>query len=127
MTHFLRHHSFHIDLFPGVGEESLQTEEFDTCMYDGLKSIMTDEVGCTVPWLPDKDNICVKEEERNKAFQAYQKNRRNQVGNGCFTTNRSGLEMTAHQYYFFVCLQYSISIFLFGSYPRMFCTYAYCF
>ena len=53
-------------------------------MYNGLEGIMTSEVGCTVPWLPDKTNICTAEEDRNKAFKAYQKNRRNQVKKSFF-------------------------------------------
>ena len=43
-------------------------------MYD----IMMRELGCTVPWLINKTNICVEPDKRVKAFQLYQGNRRNQ-------------------------------------------------
>ena len=34
--------------------------------------------GCTVPWLRDRTNICINQEDREKAFAIYQGNRRNQ-------------------------------------------------
>ena len=54
------------------------SKDFDNCMYDNLKRLMIEEVGCTVPWLPDKSSICTQESKRKKAFEVYQANRRNQ-------------------------------------------------
>ena len=54
-------------------------DTFDGCMYDQLRRIGLEEVGCTVPWLPDKSSICQEEQDRKRAFKLYQKNRRNQV------------------------------------------------
>ncbi len=66
----------------GGGCVDYETEEgFDDCMYEALRSVIVKEVGCTVPWLPPKedDQVCDKEEDRKRAFAVYQKNRRNQV------------------------------------------------
>ena len=52
--------------------------DFDNCMYSNLQSLMLEEVGCTVPWIPDKSRICTEETKRKKAFDIYQANRRNQ-------------------------------------------------
>ena len=49
------------------------TIEFDTCMYSKLRTLTINEVGCTVPWLPDKSAICLDVERSRKAFQIYQK------------------------------------------------------
>ena len=64
--------------------------DFDSCMYTKLHKMMMDEVGCTVPWMPDKSNICVQEDKRKAAFEVYQQNRRNQKDicpNSCLFTN----------------------------------------
>ena len=63
---------------------------FDSCMYSNLYEMMMEEVGCTVPWLPDKSNICTDKAKRDKAFEVYQANRRNQKDicpNSCLFTN----------------------------------------
>ena len=52
--------------------------DYDGCIYDKLKKLMNDNVGCTVPWLPDKSNICHEDTKASLAFDIYQKNRRNQ-------------------------------------------------
>ena len=52
--------------------------DFDSCIYSNLKRLMMEEVGCTVPWIPDKSQICTDETKRKKAFDVYQQNRRNQ-------------------------------------------------
>ena len=55
-----------------------------------MSDLMMKEVGCTVPWLPDKSNICQDHEKSKKAFDIYQKNRRNQQDicpNSCLFTN----------------------------------------
>ena len=52
--------------------------DFDSCMYSNLQRLMLEEVGCTVPWIPDKSQICTEESKRKKAFDVYQQNRRNQ-------------------------------------------------
>ena len=40
--------------------------------------MMAEVPGCTVPWLDNRTNICTNLEERKKAFDIYQGNRRNQ-------------------------------------------------
>lgn len=73
-----------------VDEESNKYFNFDDCMYNEMKKIMLEQVGCTVPWIPDKSNICIEEDERKAAFEVYQQNRRNQrdiCPNGCLSTN----------------------------------------
>ena len=52
--------------------------DFDSCIYTNLQRLMLEEVGCTVPWIPDKSQICTEESKRKKAFDVYQQNRRNQ-------------------------------------------------
>ena len=51
---------------------------FDSCIYSNVQRLMMEEVGCTVPWIPDKSQICTDETKRKKAFDVYQQNRRNQ-------------------------------------------------
>lgn len=65
-------------------------EDFDACMYDKMQELMLEEIGCTVPWLPNKTSICTDENKRKIAFDIYQKNRRNQKDicpNSCLFTN----------------------------------------
>jgi hypothetical protein len=67
-----------------------KSKDFDDCMYTKMHKLMIDEVGCTVPWLPDKSKICVQPTKRTQAFDVYQKNRRNQQDicpNSCLFTN----------------------------------------
>ena len=52
--------------------------DYDGCIYSKLKTLMNDGVGCTVPWLLDKSNICDDDARATLAFDIYQKNRRNQ-------------------------------------------------
>jgi len=55
-----------------------------------MQKLMLEEVGCTVPWLPDKSKICTDYEKSKIAFDIYQKNRRNQFDicpNECIFTN----------------------------------------
>ena len=47
-------------------------------VYERSQRLMMEEVGCTVPWIPDKSQICTDEIKRKKAFDVYQQNRRNQ-------------------------------------------------
>lgn len=64
--------------------------DYDTCIYQTLTDLMLDQVGCTVPWLPDKSKICVLEEARKNVTVIYQANRRNQQNicpNSCLFTN----------------------------------------
>ena len=72
--------------------------DFDHCMYAKLYQLMMEQVGCTVPWLPDKLSICTDETKRKKAFDIYQQNRRNQrdiCPNSClFTTMYFGPPVT---------------------------------
>ena len=56
-----------------------QGATFDGCIYQELEKLMLREIGCTVPWLPNKERVCVKEDERKTAFELYAQNRRNQV------------------------------------------------
>jgi hypothetical protein len=67
--------------------------DFDDCMYTKLYDISMEQVGCTVPWLPNKYNICRDPEKQKKAFDVYQDNRRNQhdiCPNSCLFTNTRG-------------------------------------
>lgn len=64
--------------------------DYDGCMYSQLRALMQADVGCTVPWLPDKSDICQDEDTSKRAFDLYQKNRRNQhdiCPNSCLFTN----------------------------------------
>ena len=63
---------------------------YDGCIYNELYNISMSEVGCTVPWLLNKNNTCTDDEDSQKAFQTYQQNRRNQNNicpNPCTFTN----------------------------------------
>ena len=65
-------------------------EDFDGCIYSRLRDLMIDSIGCTVPWLPDKSEICNERPKSAVAFDIYQKNRRNQrdiCPVGCLFTN----------------------------------------
>jgi hypothetical protein len=67
-----------------------KSKDFDDCMYTKMYQLMMDEVGCTVPWLHNKSNICVELTQRKQAFEVYQKNRRNQQDicpKSCLFTN----------------------------------------
>ncbi|TRY74726.1 hypothetical protein TCAL_14549 [Tigriopus californicus] len=64
--------------------------DYDTCIYQTLRDLMLAQVGCTVPWLPDKSKICIVEEDRKNVTVIYQANRRNQKNicpNSCLFTN----------------------------------------
>ena len=63
---------------------------YDDCMYSNLHRLMTEQVGCTVPWLRDKDKICDDPVKSKAAFNVYQQNRRNQdyiCPKSCLFTN----------------------------------------
>lgn len=63
---------------------------YDGCIYSKLYDIMMDKVGCTVPWLPIKANICTDASKSQQAFEVYQQNRRNQeyiCPKSCLFTN----------------------------------------
>ncbi len=63
---------------------------FDSCMFDTMSDMMMKEVGCTVPWVDNPDNICKDFEKSKKAFEVYQEHRRNQQDicpNSCLFTN----------------------------------------
>ena len=65
-------------------------ESYDDCMYSKLYDIMMDKVGCTVPWLTNKTNICTDASKSQQAFEVYQQNRRNQghiCPKSCLFTN----------------------------------------
>jgi hypothetical protein len=64
--------------------------DFDDCMYQTMQKLMLEQVGCTVPWIPDKSKICRDKQKRNAAFEIYQQNRRNQKDicpRSCLFTN----------------------------------------
>ena len=46
---------------------------FDECMYDVLTKIMkkVTRTNCTVPWIPNNDNICKEQSDVNLAFQSH--------------------------------------------------------
>ena len=78
----------HYGLDEGVDGD--MEDSFDGCMYSKLRRIMLDELNCTVPWMPDQTRICTEPEDRKRAFELYQKNRRNQKDicpNSCKFTN----------------------------------------
>ena len=63
---------------------------YDNCVYQQLTSRMLKEIGCTVPWVPDKSQICTEPVQAVKALEFYHKNRRNQEDickNSCQFTN----------------------------------------
>jgi hypothetical protein len=67
-----------------------KSKDYDDCMYTTMHQLMMEEVGCTVPWLSNKSNICVQPLKRKQAFEVYQNNRRNQQDicpNSCLFTN----------------------------------------
>ncbi len=66
-----------VDLLADKGD-CVKDADFDGCMYEELRLINEDVVGCTVPWLMDKSNVCTDKADRIVAFESYQKNRRNQ-------------------------------------------------
>ena len=53
-------------------------KNYDDCMYSELYELMLQNVGCTVPWLLNRSNICIENTKRNLSFTLYQQNRRNQ-------------------------------------------------
>ena len=63
--------------YDGTGDGDHGT--FDDCMYSQLHRLQLEGVGCTVPWLLNKSNICVEEADREEAYLLYDQNRRNQV------------------------------------------------
>jgi hypothetical protein len=67
-----------------------KSKDFDDCMYTKMYQLMMDKIGCTVPWLIDKSNICVEPTKQKQALKLYQNNRRNQhdvCPNSCLFTN----------------------------------------
>ena len=65
-------------------------QDFDACMYNQMQELMINQVGCTVPWIPDKSKICTESGKSKTAFEIYQQNRRNQKDicpNSCLFTN----------------------------------------
>ena len=53
---------------------------YDLCMYARVEEILLNELNCTVPWLPNRQNVCAKESDRQRSFLLYQNHRRNQQG-----------------------------------------------
>ena len=41
---------------------------YDGCIYSKLYELMMEEVGCTVPWIPIKTDICKDPTKSKKAF-----------------------------------------------------------
>ena len=39
--------------------------DYDDCIYKEMESLMLEDVGCTVPWIPNKSNICGYTRTRN--------------------------------------------------------------
>ena len=54
------------------------TDTYDGCINNKLAGLMNTKVGCTVPWLRNKSNICEEKDKRVASFGIYQDNRRNQ-------------------------------------------------
>jgi hypothetical protein len=43
-------------------------QDFDHCMFSTWERNMLQQIGCTVPWIPNKENICT---DKNLTIQAY--------------------------------------------------------
>ena len=43
---------------------------YDDCMYQALFELSVKEVGCTVPWLWNKSNICTEPGDRDRVSQS---------------------------------------------------------
>ena len=68
-----------ITLLEGPGKCASNSEKYyDECMYDNLYQLMMNEIGCTVPWVNNKTDICSDLESSKKAYRIYEENRRNQ-------------------------------------------------
>ena len=69
-----------LDSRTGVCQDYEGQNTFDSCMDKGLQDVMMREVGCTVPFISNRSQVCGagSEEKRLQAFAAYQNNRRNQ-------------------------------------------------
>ena len=53
-------------------------KSYDDCIYENLSSKMMSEIGCTVPWQPNKSKICENPIKALKVRDLYEENRRNQ-------------------------------------------------
>ena len=52
--------------------------DYDNCIYGTVTRMMKDEVGCTVPYVLDNDNICETTEDSNKAYDIHRNHITNQ-------------------------------------------------
>ena len=55
-----------------------EQKSYDDCIYETLSSKLMSNIGCTVPWQPNKSEICTNEVKALKARELYEENRRNQ-------------------------------------------------
>ena len=64
--------------------------DFDDCIYQRLYEISMEKVGCTVPWMKNKSNICTIKSKCHKAIKIYdlhKYNRKNICPKPCSFTN----------------------------------------
>ena len=57
----------------------------DQCFYERMSELLMKEVGCTVPWLPDKSTICTNGTKSKMAWNLYYLNNMNTEKNCSIT------------------------------------------
>ena len=62
----------------GTCTYTYQQGSYDNCIYQQMSKKMLEEIGCTVPWLPNRSKICIDVNHASQARDFYHKNRRNQ-------------------------------------------------
>ena len=74
----LTHEAVHLLPDFGTCTNTYLEGTYDNCIYQKLNNKMLQEIGCTVPWQPNKSSICQDHSKAQLAREMYQKNRRNQ-------------------------------------------------
>ena len=59
-----------------------EISNFDHCIIKNIQDFMMKNIGCTVPWLPNKSQICTNQSLKKEAFKYYRENIEN-IGNIC--------------------------------------------
>ena len=65
----------------GIEEEAgpCLADSFDKCLTAAMADLLVRQVNCSVPWVPGA-SICTDEDDRKRAAQLFQENRKNQHG-----------------------------------------------
>ena len=65
----------------GIEEEAgpCLADSFDKCLTSAMAELLVKQVNCSVPWVGGA-NICREEDDRKRAAQLFQENRKNQAG-----------------------------------------------